>query len=79
VRLDDLQDEPGRDGRVERVAPSLEHRHPGLRGEPVGRRDHPERAAHSGRVVKVRAHHEVRVERIVLEQVHVDRLRTRLG
>ena len=48
VRLDDLQHEPGRDRRVERVAPALEHRHPGLRGEPVGRRDHPEGAAQLG-------------------------------
>ena len=43
--LDDLEDEPGRGRGVERVAASLEHRHPGLGSEPVRRRNHPERAA----------------------------------
>ena len=45
MRLDDLEHEPGRDRRIEGVAASLEHRHAGLRGEPVCRRDHPEGAA----------------------------------
>jgi hypothetical protein len=30
VRLDDLEDEPGRDCRVERVPTALEHSHAGL-------------------------------------------------
>ena len=45
VRLDDLQHEARRDRRIERVAAALEHGHPGLRREPVRRRDHPEGAA----------------------------------
>ena len=45
VRLDDLEHEARRDGSVERVASALEHGHPGLRREPVRRRDHPEGAA----------------------------------
>ena len=45
MRLDDLEREAGRDGRVERVAASLEHRHPRGGGEPVGGCDHAERAA----------------------------------
>ena len=45
MRLDDLQRQAGRDRRVERVAAALEHRHPGRGCEPVGRRDHAERAA----------------------------------
>ena len=45
VRLDDLQDQPGSDRRVERVAALLQHSHPGGRGEPVGRGDHAERAS----------------------------------
>ena len=48
MRLDDLEDEAGGDGRVEGVAAALEHRHPGLRREPVRRRDHPEGAAKLG-------------------------------
>ena len=48
VRLDDLEDEPGRARSVERIAAALQHRHPGRRGEPVRRRDHPERAAELG-------------------------------
>ena len=48
VRLDDLQDESGRARCIERVPAPLEHRHPGLRGEPVRRRDHPEGAAELG-------------------------------
>ena len=48
VRLDDLQHETRRDGRIERVAAALEHGHPGLRREPVRRRDHPEGAAELG-------------------------------
>ena len=48
MRLDDLQHEPRRDGRIEGVAPALEHRHPRLRREPVRRRDHPEGAAQLG-------------------------------
>ena len=42
VRLDDLQHEPRRRGRVERVAAGLEQPHPGRRSEPVRRGDHPE-------------------------------------
>ena len=97
VRLDDLQHEPRRDGRIEGVAPALEHRHTRLRRKPVGRRDHPEGAAQlgtrrerhvrslrkpsrpAGRSPRSWMHHEVRVERIVLEQVHVDRREARLG
>jgi hypothetical protein len=48
MRLDDLQDEPGRDRCIEGVAAPLEHPHPGLRGEPVRGRDHPEGAAQLG-------------------------------
>ena len=48
VRLDDLQREAGRNGRVERVAATLEHRHPRCRAEPVRGADHPERAAELG-------------------------------
>ena len=48
MRLDDLQHEPRRDGRVEGVPPALEHGHPRLRREPVRRRDHPEGAAQLG-------------------------------
>ena len=48
VRLDDLEHEPRRDRGIERVAAALEHRHPGLRSEPVRRRDHPEGAAKLG-------------------------------
>ncbi len=44
VRLDDLEHEPGGDGRVERVAAVLQHRHPGCRGEPVRRGHHAEGA-----------------------------------
>src|ERR1700674_4786196 len=36
--------EPRRDRGVERVAPALEHGHPGLAGEPVSRAAHAERA-----------------------------------
>ncbi len=42
MRLDDLQHEPGGRRRVERVAASLEGRHPRGGGQPVGRGDHPE-------------------------------------
>ncbi len=45
VRLDDLEDEPGRARGVECVATALEHGHPGRGREPVRRRDHPEGAA----------------------------------
>ena len=48
VRLDHLQHEPGGHRRVERVAAALEHRHPRPGRQPVGRRDHPERAAQLG-------------------------------
>ncbi len=48
VRLDDLEHEARRDGGVEGVAAALEHGHPGLRREPVRRRDHPEGAAQLG-------------------------------
>ena len=48
VRLDDLQRQPGRHRCVERIAAALEHGHPGRGGEPVRRRDHPERAAQLG-------------------------------
>jgi hypothetical protein len=44
VRLDHLEHEPRGDGRVERVAAVLQHRHPGRRGEPVRRGHHAERA-----------------------------------
>ena len=45
MRLDDLQRQAGGDRRVEGVAAALEHGHPGRGCEPVGRRDHAERAA----------------------------------
>ncbi len=45
VRLDDLESKPRSDCRVERVSTALEDGHPGGRGEPVRRGDHPERAA----------------------------------
>ena len=48
VRLDDLQREAGRDGRVERVSALLEHGHPRRRREPVRRRDHAERPSELG-------------------------------
>ena len=44
VRLDYLEDEPGGDRRVERVATVLKYRQPGRRGEPVRRGHHAERA-----------------------------------
>jgi len=43
VRLDDLEREPGCNGRVERVPALLEHGHPSRRREPVRRRHHAER------------------------------------
>jgi hypothetical protein len=48
VRLDDLEHEPGRCGRVERVASCLEEPHPSRGREPVRRRDHPEGAVELG-------------------------------
>ena len=45
VRLDDLQREPRRNGRVERIAALLENGHARRGREPVRRRDHPEGAA----------------------------------
>ena len=42
VRLDHLQHQPRRHGRVERGAPRLQHRHPGCGGQPVGGGDHAE-------------------------------------
>ena len=45
VRLDDLEREARRDGRVEGVAAALEHGHPDARREPVCRRDGTEAAA----------------------------------
>jgi hypothetical protein len=44
VGLDDLERQPRGDRGVEGVAAQLEDRHARGRGEPVGRRDHPERA-----------------------------------
>ena len=41
VRLDDLQHQAGGDRAVGGVAVQLEHPHGGLRGQPVGARDHP--------------------------------------
>ena len=45
VRLDNLQGETRGDCGVERIAATLEHRHPGGGREPVRRRDHAERPA----------------------------------
>jgi hypothetical protein len=45
VRLDDLQHEPGRHGRVECVAAALEHPHARGRRQPMGGGHHAERAA----------------------------------
>ena len=44
VRLDDLEHESGGTCRIEGVAAPIEHCHRALRGEPVGRADHAERA-----------------------------------
>ena len=48
MRFDDLQGETGGDRRVERVAALFEDAHRHRRGEPMGRRDDPERAADLG-------------------------------
>jgi hypothetical protein len=57
VGLHHLQDEARGADRVEGVPAALEHRHAGLRGEPVSRRDRAERAAQLGacRDAQVRA------------------------
>ena len=44
MRLDDLQREARRAGRVKSVTARLEHGHAGCRGEPVGGGDHPDAA-----------------------------------
>src|SRR5207248_1069597 len=48
MRLDDLQGEPDRDRRIERVAAALKHAHPDGGGQPMGRRNDPEGAADLG-------------------------------
>jgi hypothetical protein len=48
VRLDDLQRETHRDGGIEGVPALLEHGHAGGGREPVGGRDHSERATELG-------------------------------
>ena len=48
VRLDDLEGEAGRDGRVEGVAAAFQDPEPDRRGDPMGARDRAERAADLG-------------------------------